>query len=127
MGGGTGSRRRRGLWTGEDGPRDGPRATQSGQSGLTRSTALAVPADFPKMLGCAAEELARPPNASVRAQLTRICDVAQAGLYALSQDTTVTDDQKRVQALLMMGAVLEKMTEVLDPTTVVSPDAGTGH
>jgi hypothetical protein len=32
-----------------------------------------------------------------------------------------------VQALLMMGAVLEKMTEVLDATTVVSPDAGSGH
>jgi hypothetical protein len=97
----------------------------SGQNVAKGSDTVVVPADFPKMLGCAEDELANPSDPTVRAQLARICDVAQVGLYALSQDATLTDDQKRVQALMMMGAVLQKMTEVLGPTAVVSPDGGT--
>lgn len=104
-----------------------PAAASSRQVGLTRSTAVAVPADFPKMLGCSAEELAGPADPAVRAQLTRICDVAQTGLYALSQDTSLSPDEQRNAALLMMGAVLERMTGVLDQAAVVPPDAGTGH
>ena len=86
---------------------------------------MTVPADFPKMLGCAADELANPPDPTVRAQLARICDVAQAGLYAISQDPTLTADQQRMHALMMMGGVLARMTEILDQAAVVSPDAGT--
>jgi len=110
-------------------PATDPAATSatSAQKIANGSGTVVVPADFPKMLGCAPDELANPPDPAVRPQLARLCDVAQTGLYALSQDTTLTDDQKRMQALMMMGAVLEKMTEVLDPTTAPSPDAGTVH
>ena len=110
-------------------PATDPAATSatSAQKIANGSGTVVVPADFPKMLGCTPDELANPPDPAARAQLARLCDVAQTGLYALSQDTTLTDDQKRMQALMMMGAVLEKMTEVLDPTTAPSPDAGTVH
>jgi hypothetical protein len=107
-------------------PATDPAATSatSAQNSANSSGTVVVPADFPKMLGCAPDELANPPDPAVGAQLARICDVAQTGLYALSQDTTLTDDEKRLQALLMMGTVLQKMTEVMDPTVAPSPDGG---
>lgn len=88
-------------------------------------TAAHVPDDFPKMLGCATEELGNPTDPAARAQLKLICDVTQAGLYALSQDTSLTADEQTHHALMMMGGALERMTGVLEQAAVVTPDAGT--
>jgi hypothetical protein len=80
-----------------------------------------VPDDFPRMLGCAAEELGNPDDPVVRAQLKKLCDVAQTGLYAMSQDPSLTPDEQRTHALMLMGGTLERMTELL---AAASPSPG---
>jgi hypothetical protein len=73
------------------------------------------------MLGCAAEELGNPDDPVVRAQLKKLCDVAQTGLYAMSQDPSLTPDEQRTHALMLMGGTLERMTELL---AAASPSPG---
>jgi hypothetical protein len=65
------------------------------------------------MLGCSPDELANSSDPAARSDLQRICDVAQAGLYALSQDARLTESEQTHHALMLMGNSLQRMTQVL--------------
>ncbi len=95
------------------------------QIGAPLAVTPGVPQEFPRMLGCAAEELGNPTDPGLRLQLKRICDVAQQGLYALEQDSTLTDDEKVHTALMLMGVSLERMTQLLAAADAATADAGT--
>jgi hypothetical protein len=98
------------------------------QIGAPLAVTPGVPQEFPRMLGCAAEELGNPDDPVLRDQLKKLCDLAQAGLYALAQDTSLTPDEQRTHALMIMGGTLERMTQLLDeanpPTSPDATDAG---
>ena len=94
------------------------------QRGAALAVTDGIPADFPRMLGCAAEELGNPTDPVVADQLKRICDVVQTGLYAVSQDPTLDDQAKMHHALMLMGGGLERMTQVLLAANPSPTDAG---
>jgi hypothetical protein len=84
------------------------------QIGAALAVTTGVPEDFPRMLGCSAEELGTPDDPAVRAQLKKLCDIAQTTLYAIGQDASLTPDDQRTHALMVMGGTLERMTQLLD-------------
>ncbi|MBN1204376.1 MAG: hypothetical protein JXB05_05585 [Myxococcaceae bacterium] len=67
-----------------------------------------VPSDFPKMLGCTPAEIAHP-NPTVQAKSQKLCDAAHIGLYQLSLDTTISEDQLKQLAGSIMLTTLEKL------------------
>jgi len=100
----------------------------SGSVAAQRGAALAVtpgvPEDFPRILGCAAEELGNPDDPAIRNQLKRICDAAQVTLYALSKETGMSEADQTTHALLMIGVALEQMTRVLSGANPPATDGG---
>jgi hypothetical protein len=99
-------------------------ARTAAQRGAALAVTDGIPADFPRMLGCAAEELGNPTDPAVADELKRICDVLQTGLYALSQDPTLDDQARMHHALMLMGGGLERMTQVLLAADASPTDAG---
>ena len=78
---------------GELGSGGGASDSVAAQRGAALAVTPGVPDDFPRMLGCAAEELGNPDDPAIRNQLKRICDAAQVTLYTLSQDTSLSEDE----------------------------------
>ena len=117
------------IWTfvllGACSPATEPAGARVAQRRAALAVTPGVPEDFPRMLGCAAEELGNPSDPAVVDQLTQICDVVQRGLYELSQDPGLDDQAKMHHALMLMGGGLQRMTEVLVAANGPSPtDAG---
>ena len=73
-----------------------------------------------------ASTISQAKSRQVPAPSRTVCEAAQLGLYQLSQDTTLSEDEARTMAHTLMAVTLEKLAAVrADTGTSGGTDGGT--